>query len=106
MSRPTYNGRVSPTRRRRTGDPSLDDAVAAAAEAVGTAFADLDEVAPPPEEPAWMRDVPTATMDPSAPPPVVDPAAVKAKREARASEIVKASTPSRPAPSRRPRARC
>jgi len=45
---------VSPTRRRRPGDPTLDDAAAAAAEAVGTAFADIDEVAAAPEEPAWL----------------------------------------------------
>ncbi len=40
---PTYNGEVSPTRRRRTGDPTLDDAAATAPDTVGTTFADLDE---------------------------------------------------------------
>ena len=56
---PTYNGRVSPTRRRRAGHPTLDDA-AEAAPAVGTAFADLADAPAAPGEPAWMRDAPAS----------------------------------------------
>ncbi len=90
---PTYNGGVSPTRRRRPGDPTLDDAAAAAAETVGTAFADVDEAAPPPEEPAWMVEAPVGRDDPTAPAPAADPAAVEARRRERAEEIVRALNP-------------
>ena len=83
VSPPTYNGRVSPTRRRRTGDPTLDDAAAAAAEAVGTAFADLDDDAVVPDEPGVDARVPDPERKtrprPSRPP---DPAASQARREA------------------------
>ena len=41
MSHPTYNERVSPARRRRSGDPTLDAAAEAASTATGTAFIDL-----------------------------------------------------------------
>ena len=50
---PTYNGRVSPTRRRRPDIPTLDEP----ADAVGTVFADLgDAPGTPPAEPAWMAE--------------------------------------------------
>ena len=100
MSRPTYNERVSPTRRRRTGDPTLDAAVEAAGAAAGTAFVDLDEAAPSvPDEPAWMRDAPAATTDPTAPVPPPDPAAARRTPRRRARSRSSApSTPSRPAP--------
>ncbi len=50
---------VTPTRRRRTGDPTLVDAAEAAGTAAGTVFTDLDEGAPVvPDEPAWLRDAP------------------------------------------------
>ena len=93
MSPPTYNGAVSPTRRRRTGDPTLDDAAAAVPDAVGTAFADLDEAPTAPEEPAWMRDAPGPGEDPATPVPAVDPAVVAARRRERAEQIVRALNP-------------
>ena len=93
MSRPTYNGAVSPTRRRRTGDPTLDDAAATPSEAVGTAFADLDEAPVAPEEPTWMRDAPGPGDDPAIPVPAADPAVVAARRKERADQIVKALNP-------------
>ena len=89
----TYNAGVSPTRRRRTGDPSLDDAAAGVAETVGTAFADLDETAPPPEEPAWLRETPGPGEDPAVPIPVADPAVLEARRRDRAEQIVRALNP-------------
>src|SRR3954468_24760221 len=81
ISVPTYNERVSPSRRRRSGDPSLDDAMAAAAQPVGTAFADLDEGPAAPEEPDW-REVGPATSpdDPAAPVAAPDPAAVEQRK--------------------------
>ena len=93
MSRPTYNGAVSPTRRRRTGDPTLDDAAATAPDVVGTAFADLDEAPATLEEPAWMRDAPGQGEDPAVPVPAADPAVVAARRKERADQIVKALNP-------------
>ena len=93
MSGPTYNGAVSPTRRRRTGDPTLDDAAATVADTVGTAFADLDETPVPVEEPAWMRDAPGPGEDPAVRAPAVDPAVVAARRKERAEQIVRALNP-------------
>ena len=94
MSRPTYNERVSPTRRRRTGDTTLDAAAEAATAAAGTAFLDLDEGAPTvPDEPAWMSDAPVATADPTVPVPPPDPAARAAARKAREEQIVRALNP-------------
>jgi len=84
---------VSPTRRRRTGDPSLDDAAATAAEAVGTAFADLDASAPTPDEPAWLRDAPGPGEDPSVPVVAPDPAVLERRRRDRAEQIVRALNP-------------
>jgi DNA helicase-2/ATP-dependent DNA helicase PcrA len=85
---------VSPTRRRRSGEQTLDAALEAASVAAGTAFVDLDEAAPTvPDEPAWMRDAPTGSSDPAAPPPPPDPAAREARRQARAEEIVRALNP-------------
>ncbi len=79
---------MSPTRRRRPGDPTLDDA----AETVGTLFTALDDEAPAPEEPAWMRDAPGQGSEPAAAPPL-DPAAIEARRTERAAEIVRALNP-------------
>ena len=94
MSRPTYNGRVSPTRRRHSGDQTLDAAIEAASTAAGTAFVDLDDAAPTvADEPAWMREAPTATADPSVPVPPPDPAARAAAKQAREEEIVRALNP-------------
>src|SRR3954468_16589364 len=85
ISVPTYNERVSPSRRRRTGDPSLDDAMAAAAQPVGAASASLALAPAPPEERDWMRVGPVASPDdPAAPVPVADPAAVEQRRRDRA----------------------
>jgi len=52
---------VSPTRRRRPADPVPEEA----AEAVGTAFGELDEAPAPPDEPAWLRDAPGVDDDPA-----------------------------------------
>ena len=43
MSPAAYNDPVSPTRRRRTGDPTIE-AAAEAATTAGTVFTDLDEI--------------------------------------------------------------
>src|SRR4051794_35893785 len=94
VSARTYNEPVSPSRRRRTGDPSLDDAIAAAAQPVGTAFADLDEGPATPEEPAWMQGgAPESPDDPAAPVPVADPAGAEQRRRDRAAQIVRALNP-------------
>ncbi len=55
---------MSPTRRRRTGDPTLDDAVATP----GTVTAEVSDAVP--DEPDWLRDAGAATpeRDPTAPP--------------------------------------
>src|SRR6478736_1628297 len=94
VSPPTYNGGVSPTRPRRSRSSALDDAAEAASAAAGTAFIDLDDAAPTvADEPAWMRDAPATTADPSAPIPPPDPAARAAKQKAREEEIVRALNP-------------
>ena len=84
---------MSPARRRRPTDPAPDDAAAAAAEAVGTAFATLDDGAAAPDEPAWMRDAPGLGDDPAKPAPVADPATIAARRAERIEEIVRALNP-------------
>ncbi|MEA2630566.1 MAG: ATP-dependent helicase UvrD/PcrA, partial [Chloroflexota bacterium] len=94
MSGSTYNGWVTPTRRRRSGDPTLDAAADATGAAAGTVFTDLSEVPPAtPEEPAWMRDLPAETKDPAAPAAPPDPAARAAARVAREDQIVRALNP-------------
>ena len=94
MSRPTYNGRVSPTRRRRPGDTTRDDAAEAASATAGTVFTDLSETAVAvPDEPAWMREAPAETRDPAAPVPAPDPVARAAARTAREEQIVRALNP-------------
>ncbi len=89
-SHPTYNGWVSPTRRRRPDDPTLDDATGT----TGTTFVDLSE-APEvvPDEPAWLRDAPVGADDPAVILPPPDPVARAAKVAARADEIVHALNP-------------
>ena len=91
VSDPTYNGLVSPNRRRRTGESTLDDAAATAG---GTVFTDLSEAPPTvPDEPAWMRDVPTETKDPNTPAPPPDPIAHAAAIKAREAQILRALNP-------------
>ena len=108
VSPPTYNGRVSPTRRRRTGDPTLDDAAEAAAEAAGTAFADLDEA--PRSRPRSPPGCATRRSRDRGPGHARAPAGSRGRRSAAASSAPPRSsgpsTPSRHAPSRRPTARC
>jgi DNA helicase-2/ATP-dependent DNA helicase PcrA len=85
---------VTPTRRRRTGDPTLDDAAETARGAAGTVFTDLSDAAPVvPDEPAWLRDAPTDAKDPSAPRPAPDPVARAAALQAREEQIVRALNP-------------
>jgi DNA helicase-2/ATP-dependent DNA helicase PcrA len=85
---------VSPTRRRRPGDATLDDAAEAAGNVAGTAFTDLSEApASTPDEPAWMRDGAGPGEDPAAPVVPVDPVARAAAIAARAEEIVRALNP-------------
>jgi DNA helicase II / ATP-dependent DNA helicase PcrA len=92
VGRPTYNGRVSPTRRRRSVRSTLDDA-AEAATTTGTAFVDLaDGPGAAPEEPDWLR----AAAEPATDEPAVrplDPAARAEALAARAAEIVRALNP-------------
>jgi DNA helicase-2/ATP-dependent DNA helicase PcrA len=83
---------VSPTSRRRRGEPTLDEAAADA----GTRFADVAETdaTAGPAEPEWLRDVPLPGQDPTAPPaPPPDPAVIARRREERAAEIVRALNP-------------
>jgi DNA helicase-2/ATP-dependent DNA helicase PcrA len=81
---------VSPTRRRRSGDPTLDDA----GDASGTDFTDLaDGAAASLDEPAWMRDASSAVEEDPAARPSLDPAAVAAARATRAEQIVRALNP-------------
>jgi DNA helicase-2/ATP-dependent DNA helicase PcrA len=94
VSRPTYNEPVSPRRRRRTGDPTLEGAAEAASPSAGTVFTDLSEAPPTaPEEPAWLRDSATTIEDPAAARPAPDPAALAAAIRAREEQIVKALNP-------------
>src|SRR5712672_1134292 len=86
--------RVTPTRRRRTGDLTLVDAAEAAGATAGTVFTDLDEGTPAvPDEPAWLRDAPAEAKDPSAPLPAPDPVARAAALKAREEQIVRALNP-------------
>ena len=62
-------------------------------DAVGTAFADLDETPATLDEPTWMRDAPGPGDDPSAPVAATDPAVVAARRKDRAEQIVRALNP-------------
>jgi DNA helicase-2/ATP-dependent DNA helicase PcrA len=83
---------VSPTSRRRRGEPTLDEAAATA----GTRFADLADADVPgaPTEPEWLRDTPLPGQDPTAPPaPPPDPAVIQRRREERAAQIVRALNP-------------
>ncbi|MEA2578877.1 MAG: ATP-dependent helicase UvrD/PcrA, partial [Chloroflexota bacterium] len=83
---------MSPTSRRRRGEPTLDEAAAAA----GTRFAELadTEATGAPAEPDWLRDTPLPGQDPTASPaPPPDPAVIQQRREERAAQIVKALNP-------------
>ena len=90
MGGPTYNGRVSPTRRRRAGNPTLDEAAEAEATS-GTSFVELAESPAAPDEPAWLRDASGPADEPQV--RVPDAAARAAAVEARAEEIVRALNP-------------
>ena len=82
---------VSPTSRRRRGQPTLDEAAAA-----GTRFADVAETdaLAAPLEPEWLREVPLPGQDPTAPPaPPPDPAVIERRRAERAAQIVRALNP-------------
>ena len=81
---------MSPTRRRRTGDPTLDDAVATP----GTVTAEVSDAAP--DEPDWLRDAGAATpeRDPTAPPaPPPDPEVLAKRRAEREEQILRALNP-------------
>ncbi len=83
---------MSPTSRRRRGEPTLDEAAAVA----GTRFADATESDAPgsPAEPEWLRDAPFAGQDPTTPPvPPPDPAVLERRRAERAEQIVRALNP-------------
>ncbi len=84
---------MSPTSRRRHGDPTLDDALATA----GTTVTEVtDDV---PAEPDWLRDAAAMTAaassaDPTAPAtPAPDPALIAQRRAERVAQIVKALNP-------------
>jgi DNA helicase-2/ATP-dependent DNA helicase PcrA len=83
---------VSPTSRRRRGEPALD----AAPESVGTAIDEVvDSVA---EEPEWLRDAAAAApatdlRDPAARTPAPDPAHIAERRAQREAEILRALNP-------------
>jgi ATP-dependent DNA helicase UvrD/PcrA len=84
---------VSPTRRRRSGDPTLE-AAAEAATTAGTVFTDLDEApSSAPEEPAWLSESSLTGEDPALRAPAPDPQAVAAAKAARAEQIVRALNP-------------
>ena len=101
MSASLYNGEVSPSRRRRPGDPASAAASFGLEEPTGTVFTDESdesaesaEAPAAPDEPEWMRDAPAhGAADPTIVVPPPDPAAVAAAREARAAEIVKSLNP-------------
>jgi DNA helicase-2/ATP-dependent DNA helicase PcrA len=82
---------VSPRSRRRTGDPTLDDALATP----GTLTAEVSDVVP--EEPDWLRDAsakPVSERDPTAPSaPPTDPAQLAKRRADREAQILKALNP-------------
>ena len=81
---------MSPTRRRRPGDPTLD----AATEATGTVFAEVaDGPTGAPDEPAWMRDASDPVEEDPASRQRPDPIALAAARAARAEEIVRPLNP-------------
>ncbi len=82
---------MSPTSRRRRGEPILDDA----AVTVGTTVSEATDSVP--DEPEWLREAAGGTKvdtDPTAPPaPPPDPAVIAARRAAREAEIVRALNP-------------
>ena len=81
---------MSPRIRRRTGDPTLDEAQASP----GTITAEVSEAAP--DEPEWLRDAAAATpeRDPTAPPmPPPDPEVLAKRKAEREAQILKALNP-------------
>jgi len=77
---------VSPTRRRRTGDQTLE-AAAEAATTAGTVYTDLsDAPASTPDEPAWLREPASTGEDPAVRVQAPDPKALKAALRAREEE--------------------
>ncbi len=95
MSRPTYNGRVSPPRRRRTIAADAGPAADAPPAVTGTAFIDLaEEPTAAQDEPEWMSAAPDPIpRDPTAPIAPVDRAARAATVRLREAEIVRALNP-------------
>jgi len=92
---------VSPTSRRRRGDPTLDDVLADAGTVIDDATIDAPG-GPAPEEPEWLREATEANAtrdlatdrDPSTSPPAApDPAVIAARREERKTQILKALNP-------------
>ena len=81
---------MSPRTRRRTGDPTLDDALGTP----GTVAAEVSETVP--DEPEWLRDASAATpeRDPTAPPvPGPDPEILARRRAEREAQILRALNP-------------
>jgi DNA helicase-2/ATP-dependent DNA helicase PcrA len=81
---------VSPRSRRRTGDPTLDDALGTP----GTVAAEVSDAAP--DEPEWLRDAAATPpdRDPTAPPVrPPDPAVLAKRRAEREAQIVRALNP-------------
>jgi DNA helicase-2/ATP-dependent DNA helicase PcrA len=81
---------VSPRSRRRTADPTLEDALAT----TGTVTTELSDAVP--DEPDWLRDEANAVPDrdptvAAGPPP--DPAVLEKRRKDRAAQILKALNP-------------
>jgi DNA helicase-2/ATP-dependent DNA helicase PcrA len=94
VSRPTYNGRVSPTRRRRPIDPGADPTAEPVSSATGTIFTDLTEDSIlAPDEPEWMRVAPDEVGDPTTLSAPVDPIVRARIVQERETEIVRALNP-------------
>jgi len=81
---------VSPRSRRRTGDPTLDDALGSP----GTVTAEVADAVP--DEPEWLRDASSAApeRDPTAPAgPPPDPEVLARRRAEREAQILRALNP-------------
>ncbi|MEX2183638.1 MAG: UvrD-helicase domain-containing protein, partial [Chloroflexota bacterium] len=79
---------MSPTSRRRRGDPTLDDAL----HVVGTTVTEAADATP--DEPDWLRDAKAPELDPTAPATASpDPVVIAARRVAREAEILRALNP-------------
>ena len=81
---------MSPRSRRRTGDPTLDDALGTP----GTVTAEVSDAVP--DEPEWLRDASASTpqRDPTTPPaPPPDPEVLAKRRAEREAQILRALNP-------------